>query len=401
VETLTRDEAARRAGMPRGYLDRMIELGLVEADADDRVTIGAVRRLMLLQALEATGVSTDAMVTLTQVQNLTLDFVDSSGYEIYAPLSDRTFGEVVTEQGVPMELLIAIREVMGGPRPAPGDRLRADELRIVPWAEMLLGIGVPAKSVDRMLRVYGDTSRRAAEAEASWWQTEIEDRFLAEGRSWAEIADNSRNLAEPVSEVSDAAMQAIHNAQRRQAWGANIIASITAALVRAGLHDRERRPPAMCFLDLTGYTRLTQERGDAAAAELAGRLRRVVDRSAAQHGGRTVKWLGDGVMFHFPDPGQAVLAALAMLEGVQQAGLPPAHVGLDAGPVIFQEGDYFGQTVNLASRIGEYARPGEALVSQAVVDAAGRPEGVRFIEIGAVELKGVAGGVTLHQVHAT
>ena len=61
-----------------------------------------------------------------------------------------------------------------------------------------------------------------------------------------------------------------------------------------------------------------------------------------------------------------------MVEGVAAAGLPPAHVGLHAGPVIFQEGDYYGQTVNLASRIADYARPGEVIVSQAVVDDVGR-----------------------------
>ena len=70
-----------------------------------------------------------------------------------------------------------------------------------------------------------------------------------------------------------------------------------------------------------------------------------------------MKWLGDGVMFSFRDPGPGVVAALDMVEGVVAAGLPPAHVGLHSGPVVFQEGDYYGQTVNLASRIAEYARP--------------------------------------------
>jgi len=56
--------------------------------------------------------------------------------------------------------------------------------------------------------------------------------------------------------------------------------------------------------------------------------------------------------------------------------------------VVFQEGDYFGRTVNIAARIAEYARPGEVLVSQQVVDAADR-ESVSFTEIGPVELKGV------------
>jgi adenylate cyclase len=63
--------------------------------------------------------------------------------------------------------------------------------------------------------------------------------------------------------------------------------------------------------------------------------------------------------------------------------------------VVFQEGDYFGRTVNLAARIAEYARPGEVLVSQEVVDAAAAGS-VAFTEIGPVELKGVPGTLRLH-----
>jgi adenylate cyclase len=90
-----------------------------------------------------------------------------------------------------------------------------------------------------------------------------------------------------------------------------------------------------------------------------------------------------------------VLAALEMVEVVVRQGLPPAHVGIHAGPVVFQDGDYFGRTVNLAARIGEYARPGEVLVSQEVVDAAGAAP-VSFVEIGPVELKGIPGALRLH-----
>ena len=114
-----------------------------------------------------------------------------------------------------------------------------------------------------------------------------------------------------------------------------------------------------------------------------------------QHGGKPIKWLGDGVMFYFREPGAGVESALEMVEEAGRAGLPPAHVGLHAGPVLFQEGDYFGQTVNVASRIADYARPGEVLVSQAVVDSS---EGVRarFTELGPIELKGVTGPISLH-----
>ena len=124
----------------------------------------------------------------------------------------------------------------------------------------------------------------------------------------------------------------------------------------------------MCFLDITGFTRLTRNAAMPLPPARRG-LSRVVQRTSVEHGGRPVKWLGDGVMFFFPDPGPGVVAALEMVDGVAAAGLPPAHVGLHAGPVLLQQGDYYGQTVNVASRIGEYARPGEVLVSQAVVDA--------------------------------
>src|SRR6185503_2678960 len=129
--------------------------------------------------------------------------------------------------------------------------------------------------------------------------------------------------------------------------------------------------------------------------DLAGRLSRLVNRTSALRGGKPIKWLGDGVMFHFRDPGPGVLAALEMVEGAEEAQLPPAHVGIHAGPVLFQEGDYFGRTVNIAARIADYARRGEVLVTDEVV-AAGGADGVTFEPIGPVELKSLSEAIPLH-----
>jgi adenylate cyclase len=186
----------------------------------------------------------------------------------------------------------------------------------------------------------------------------------------------------------------MYHAQQARAWTANIVEGFEVLMERAGIHSRLERLPAICFLDITGYTRLTQERGDDAAAALATTVARLVQRSSVQHGGKPIKWLGDGVMFYFGDPGPGVRAALEMVNGLASAGLPPAHVGLHAGPVLFQEGDYFGQTVNLTARIADYARPGEVLVSQAVADAS-MQTGIAFDPVGQVELKGVSGTVQL------
>jgi adenylate cyclase len=87
-----------------------------------------------------------------------------------------------------------------------------------------------------------------------------------------------------------------------------------------------------------------------------------------------------------------------MVEAAAERGMPAAHVGLHAGPVLFQEGDYFGRTVNIASRIADVARPGEVLVSQEVVRKSSTEE-LGFVEIGAVDLKGVSGSQLLFSAH--
>ena len=190
---------------------------------------------------------------------------------------------------------------------------------------------------------------------------------MAAGQTAEEMANPE--LSDRMTPLAEESVLALYRAHQARAWMGNIVDGFEMILTQAGFQGRLDKPPAMCFLDITGYTRLTDERGDQAAAALASELSRLVQRSSVQHGGKAVKWLGDGVMFWFREPGPGVVSALDMAEGVVGAGLPPAHVGLHAGPVVMQGGDYYGQTVNIASRIAEYARPGEVLVSQAVVEA--------------------------------
>jgi adenylate cyclase len=69
-------------------------------------------------------------------------------------------------------------------------------------------------------------------------------------------------------------------------------------------------------------------------------------------------------MFHFTNPGKAIASGLELIERTEGAISVPARIGINAGAVVAQEGDYFGRTVNVASRIADYARPHEVLVSE-------------------------------------
>ena len=107
-----------------------------------------------------------------------------------------------------------------------------------------------------------------------------------------------------------------------------------------------------------------------------------------------VKWLGDGVMVHYRTPAGAVRSALELVEQLPEAGLPPVHVGVAAGPVVVQGGDYFGRTVNLAARVATRAGPGQVLVTQRVAESVAA-EGVRFVTWGEPWLKGIGRPVRL------
>jgi adenylate cyclase len=398
VSEYSRQEVTQRAGVDPDYVDRLVELGILTPGAGEAFAPGDVLRARWVQSLERAGVPLEGLAAAVRDGVLSFSFLDVGAYDRFAGLSGTTFQQLSAQTGIPLELLMVVREVFGFAEPHPEDTLHHNELSVVPLLQLQLSKGFHPEVIERWLRVYGDSLRRIAEAEAAWWNSEVEMALLASGMTEGEMLQAQADLGSQMTPLIEQVLLAIYHGQQEHTWSQVFVEHVESALEQAGLYRRLDRPPAMCFLDITGYTRLTEERGDEAAAELAARLAGLVRRSSLEHGGTPVKWLGDGVMFYFREPGAAVLAALEMAEVVGSHGLPPAHVGIHAGPVVFQDGDYFGRTVNLAARIADYARPGEVLVSQEVVDAADRGP-VAFTEIGPVELKGVPGTLRLHIAH--
>jgi len=395
TEQLTLEQAAERAGVEPSYLQRLQELGIV---ADDNRTFadGDVRRALTARSLEGAGIPLDTLGDAMKRGALNLNFLDSEAYERFAGLCDETFRQVSERTGIPVELLMVIREAIGMAQPSPDDRMREDELGVLPFLETQIAAGFRSPAIERLLRVTGDATRRISEQEAAWWRSEVIEPAMAAGKGADDIANPE--LSDTISPLAERAMLAIYHAQQAREWTANIIGGFESVMAKAGIHSRLEQPPAICFLDITGYTRLTQEMGDDAAADLAANVSRLVQRTSVEHGGKPIKWLGDGVMFYFDHPGPGVRAALQMADAIPAAGLPPVHVGMSSGPVLFQQGDYFGQTVNLSARIADYARPGEVLVTRSVADASEEKD-IGFRAIGPVDLKGVAGSVELLLAH--
>jgi adenylate cyclase len=394
----SRQEVARRAGVDPDYVDRLVELGLLKPGSGDTFSPGDARRARWVQSFERAGVPLEGIAAAVRDGTLSFSYLDATAFDRFPGVSSTTFRELSERTGVPLDLLQVVREAVGFAEPRPEDHVREDELAVVPAIQLQLSSGIRPEVIQRLLRAYGDGLRRIVETETDWYRSEVELPLLEGGMTEAEMLAAQADVGSRMAPLMEQALLSIYHGQQEHAWSKSAVEDVEAALERAGLYRRVRRPPAVSFLDITGYTRLTEERGDEAAAELAARLATLVRGSSRDHGGQPVKWLGDGVMFYFPSPGEGVLAALDMVEGVASHALPPARVGIDAGPVVFQEGDYFGRTVNIAARIADYARPGEVLVSREVVEAAkGTP--VTFTEIGPVELKGVSGTLNLHSAH--
>ena len=252
MKRYTRAGAAERAGVGIDELSRFVELGILKPDADDRLSEGDVRRVGVVQSLVAAAIPLDLLADALQRGDLSLDFVDDPAYSLFASLTGETFQEASARTGIPMQLLIAMRAATGSAAPAPVDRLREDELTILPLLEFQLTHGFRPITIERNLRVLGDSLRRVAETTGDTWRSEVLEPLLAAGYSGADLGAASGEVSEGMTAVDEEALLAIYRAQLAHTWMANIIGGTESILATAGLHRRLEHLPAMCFLDITG-----------------------------------------------------------------------------------------------------------------------------------------------------
>jgi adenylate cyclase len=390
---LTEVELAERSACPVGRIEELVRLGiLVRRDEDGPFSAKDVHRVRLMKAFEDAGIDLDLIA-----RGVASGKVSYENLGLYLPepaALSRTAEELAMEVGRSPELITRLLREFGIAQPEPDGRLREDEVTTL---KELLGVWAAADDDElaRLARVYGQNIRKVVSS----------DLELAGATIFARLREEDYTDDELREIAGAAGLRLMNFGEQLMLWlrGRHLeheVLSVTVQTTEDYLQElglapkRAPSPPAIAFLDLTGYTALTEERGDEAGADLADRLATLVHEAARPHGGNPVKWLGDGVMFHFDDPSSAVLTGLDLVEQTPVAVDVRARVGINAGNVIFRDGDYFGRTVNIASRIADYARPGEVLVSGEVKERWGG-EGVRFDEIGPVALKGLREELTL------
>jgi adenylate cyclase len=391
MEALTAADLAGLAGVTEAEIGRMVALGvLVPREGAAPFLAGDMQKVRLAMACERAGLPMDAIAAAIRGGRLSFAFLEAAPYQRWAQPSDRTFRQVSEETGIDLDTLREALEATGFAWTSPDEPIREDELEVVPLLRLGLASGVLDRTwITRVGRAYAEGLRLAAQVENEAYRARFEEPVLASGLGQRQAMERASELAGQFIPLVDRALMGIYRRQQELIWTEHQVLNIETALEEAGAIARPGRVPAMCFLDLAGYTRVTEERGDQAAAELAAGLAVLVERSSRPRGGTPVKWLGDGVMLYFRDPPGAVTASLELVHQVPAAGLPPAHVGVAAGPVVVQGGDYFGRTVNLASRVAAHARAGQVLVTAPVAEAAAS-DGVTYAELGDLRLKGFA-----------
>ncbi len=178
----SRENAAERVGVEPSYLVRLVDLGILAPEEPDRFSPGDMRRVMMAKSLEDAGIPLEGLAAGIKSGALSFSFLDAASYERFAALASETFRQVSDRTGIPLELLTIVREAIGMAQPSPDDRLRDDEMAIVPFIELQLAEGFRAPAIERVFRVQGESTRRITEQEGAWWNSEVIEPAMAAGK---------------------------------------------------------------------------------------------------------------------------------------------------------------------------------------------------------------------------
>ncbi|HJQ84789.1 MAG TPA: adenylate/guanylate cyclase domain-containing protein [Candidatus Binatia bacterium] len=294
-----------------------------------------------------------------------------------------TAAEVAADAGFDPDQLRRIWQALGFPPVPEAERVftRADVAALRGVRSLVEEYGIAPEVLIQLTRVAGQSLSRIAEAQVSATADRLAALRLADG---ADARALEPLMQQTVGVTTNLEPSLAH------VWRRHLLAALLRLAATPGETTRDARTLVVGFADLVDFTALSQQLDERDLAERVDRFEALAYEHILQHGGRVVKMIGDEVMFAVDGTGAAADTALALVEAYAgDPALPDVRIGLARGPVLSWEGDLFGPTVNLASRLVNLARPGTVLVSETVAAELEGRDGFVLRPLRPLRLKGI------------
>jgi adenylate cyclase len=393
-ERISLSEAARRSGVPASTLERWAAEKIVPVRRG-RWTAAAAAQARVVARMRERGYSLEDLKEAGREGKLAFGITEELLPE---PGGGNSVTEVAARSGLEPELVERILVILGTPKGRQHQLSDADAAAIEGCAR-ILATGFPLVAFLQLVRVYAQSLRRIAEAEVRLFHLYVHEPLIRDGVPELEMAEEMGELAGQVLPLAGPLTEYLHNRYLRYYVEQDVVGHMEAdtALMDTAEMQLGHVHVAICFIDLTGFTRYTEEEGDIEALDAVERFVAEVEESLPREA-TIVKTIGDEVMVVSPDPATLTEWAVSFLGRFSRR--PQPRVGIHVGDAVYRDGDYFGSQVNLVHRVVNRALAGEVLVTDRVAESvAGRP-GLELESIGAVSLKGFPAPTSLFSVRA-
>jgi adenylate cyclase len=393
-ERISLTEAARRSGVPASTLKSWAAEDIVPL-SDGYWTPAAAAQARVVARMRERGYSLEDLREAGREGRLAFGFAE----ELFA--SDEEAGlpieTVATETGLEVELIERVLNMMGTPLGRERSLSVADAAAIRLCSEVLAA-GFPLVAFLQLIRVYVQSIRRIAEAEVRLFHLYVHEPLIRDGVPELRMAEAMGDLAARVMPLAAPLTEYLHNRYLGYYIEQDVVGHMEAGGEQSTAEmELGHVAVTLCFIDLTGFTRFTEEEGDIEALDVVENFVETVEATLPREA-TIVKTIGDEVMVVSPDAAALTEWAVAFLGRFDRR--PQPRVGIHSGDAVYRDGDYFGNSVNLAHRIVNRALAGEVLVTDRVAGAlAGRP-GTRLEPIGEVSLRGFPAPTALFVVRA-
>ena len=371
-------QVARDLGITPATLRRWIDRGLVP-QYDGSWTAAAVAHARLVARMRERGHSLDEIRAAGDSGRLAFGYLQGL---FAASESTYTLDEAVADTGLEPALIERILTTIGLPASA-AERISHSEIEMLRYCAAVLAAGFPLVAFLQLVRVYGHALAQIADAEVRLFHMYVHEPLMREGVPGVQIAEEMQGLAAELLPLTSPMMDLVHMRLLAHFIDQDVVGHMEADLDPGERLDLGHLRVAIAFADLAGYTRMTEELGDAQAVDVVDRF--VIDvEHTLPDDARIVKTIGDEVMVVGADPAALVDWAVGFQQLHRTRPLP--RIGMHYGAVLYRDGDYYGREVNQAARVSARSGAGEVLVTREVVGAAG-PH-LEFERIGEVRLKG-------------